>query len=158
MLKRILTSCLLALGLTLLSPAALTAAVLTEEEVKTIAFEARLASFEEVDGWERFSGPKPGQTLWISPETILTNAEVSKAWYEARGDEHTIGILLTEEGALNLARATKAHPGEPMALMIDGRVTAAPRIMAPILGGRASINGNFTEEEAKSIAAGIVGE
>jgi preprotein translocase subunit SecD len=145
------------LGLLAVS-AATGAAVLKEEMPPSFAFEARLASFEEVEGWETAPGPTSDQTLWLSPEATLTNAHVSTAWYEPRGEEHAIGLLLTEEGALRLARATRTHIGEPMALMIDGVVTAAPLIMAAIEGGRASIHGNFTEEEARAIAAGIAGE
>ena len=145
------------LWLLLLSPV-LTAAELPADQAEPVTFEARLASLEEVEGWESVPGPRPDQIIWISPEPTLTNADVTRAWYEPQGEEHAIGLLLTEEGALNLARATKTHLGDPMALMIDGTVTAAPRIMAPILGGRASIHGHFTEEEAKAIAAGIVGK
>lgn len=133
------------------------AAVLPGDEVAPVAFEARLASFEEVEGWQSAPGPKPGQTVWIAPEAALTNADVARAWPDRMGEEVCVGLLLTEEGALKLAELTRAHVGEPMALMIDGRVTAAPRIAAPITGGRAILQGNFTEEEARAIAAGIVG-
>lgn len=43
-----------------------------------------------------------------------------------------------------------------VAIMIDGRVTAVPKIIDEITGGRAIINGNFTEEEAGSVAEGIM--
>jgi len=142
----------------LASAGPLLAAVLPDDAVQPVPFEARLASFVEVEGWETVSGPEPEQVLWVSPEPTLTNAHVAEAWYEPRGEEHAIGLLLTDEGALRLARATRTHLGNPMALMIDGRVTAAPRIMAPIEGGRASIHGSFTAEEAKAIAAGLVGQ
>jgi preprotein translocase subunit SecD len=133
-------------------------AVRPGDDVKPVAFEARLASFEDVEGWQGVAGPKPDQTIWISPEATLTNADVANAWPERMGGEVCIGLLLTEAGALKLAELTKAHVGEPMALMVDGRVTAVPRIAAPITGGRAILQGNFTEEEAQAIAAGIVGE
>lgn len=122
-----------------------------------VAFEARLASPTEVEGWERVPGPQPGQMIWIAPEPALTNTDVARAWPEEMNGEVCVGLLLTEEGALKLARLTTAHVGRPMALMVDGRVTAAPRIAAPITGGRAILQGNFTAEEARAIAAGIVG-
>ena len=40
--------------------------------------------------------------------------------------------------------------------MVDGRVMSAPKIMDKITGGRAVINGKFTEEEAGSLAKGIM--
>lgn len=68
-----------------------------------------------------------------------------------------MGVLFTEDGALKLARLTKAHIGELLAIVIDGRVTMVPRIDAAITGGEALIHNNFTftEEEAESIARGL---
>jgi preprotein translocase subunit SecD len=56
---------------------------------------------------------------------------------------------------MKLAHLTKSHVGESVAIMLDGRATAIPKIMAEIAGGRALVQGNFTEEEARSIAQGI---
>ena len=67
-----------------------------------------------------------------------------------------VGFMLTEEGSLKLARLTKSHIGENVAIMLDGRVMSAPKIMAEITGGRAIINGNFTEAEAGALAKGIM--
>jgi preprotein translocase subunit SecD len=133
------------------------AADLPEDPPKGIVFEARLASLEEAEGWERVAGPKPDQAIWVAPEPVLTNADIERAWPERMNGQHCVGLLLTEEGALALATLTKKHIGEMLALMVDGEVTAAPRIAAPITGGRAILQGNFTEEEAIAIAAGITG-
>lgn len=153
-----LAICLFAASFAVLFPALLAADELTGGEPGTVAFEARLASFDEVKGWESVPGPRPGQTLWISPAPALTNADVAQAWPDRMGEGFCIGLLLTEEGALKLARLTREHIGEQMALMLDGRVTAAPRIAAEIDGGRALILGDFTEAEATAVAAGIVGK
>ena len=67
-----------------------------------------------------------------------------------------VGFMLTEEGSLKLARLTKSHIGENVAIMLDGRVMSAPKIMAEITGGRAMIHGNFTEAEAGALAKGIM--
>ena len=40
--------------------------------------------------------------------------------------------------------------------MLNGRVASIPKIMAEITGGRILIEGNLTEEEAGSIAEGIM--
>ena len=37
-----------------------------------------------------------------------------------------MGIMLTEDGALKLARLTKSHIGELLAIIVDGRVTVGP--------------------------------
>jgi preprotein translocase subunit SecD len=149
----------------------------TEEEVESIAkelsgdqawkpryepgkitFELRLASHEKVEGWERVLGPEPQLTpLWISPEVALTNVDIARAYADRTSDgKPCVGFLLTENGALKLARLTKSHIGEFLAIMLDGRVDSVPKIMDEITGGRATISGNFTEEEAALLAKGIM--
>jgi preprotein translocase subunit SecD len=137
---------------------AFTAAGLSGDQAGKHKFELRLASHEKVEGWERVLGPGPQKTpVWISPEVALTNRDVARA-YPDRTDENKpcVGILLTEDGALKLARLTKSHIGENVAVILDGRVDSVPKIMDAITGGRAIIFGNFTEEEAGSIAEGIM--
>jgi preprotein translocase subunit SecD len=110
-----------------------------------------------VKGWELVLayGP-PKIPVWISPEAALTNVDIARAWPQPDADGFTVGFMLTEEGSLKLARLTKSHIGENVAVMIDGRVMSAPKITAEITGGRAVINGTFTEEEAGSFAKGIM--
>lgn len=142
-----------------LATATLTTAELSGAQARTLTFEVRLASYEKMEGWERVPGPAPGKvTTWISPEATLTNADVAQAWTDRMGDKYFVWGLLTEEGALKLARLTKAHIGESVAVMTDGRVISMPRINAEIIDGRVRIEGNFTEEEARSIAEGITGQ
>ena len=137
---------------------ALHAAEMSGNHAKTYRFEIRKASAEPVEGWESISGlGGPGQTIWISTEAALTNTDVVQASV-GRGfnDYPVITLLFTQDGALKFAKLTKSQIGKPVAMMIDGRVMAAPRIMEEITGGRAIINGNFSEEEARSIADGIM--
>jgi preprotein translocase subunit SecD len=141
----------------------------TEEETESIAkglsgdpprkikFELRLASHDKVNGWEKVPGPGPAKTdIWISPEAALTNADLVRAWPQLNVNGFCVGFQLTEEGSLKLARLTKSHIGEFVAVMIDGRVSSAPKIMDEITGGRALITGTFTEGEAGSLAKGIM--
>ena len=111
-----------------------------------------------MEGWERVLGPEPQFTpLWISREVALTNVDIARAYADRTPDgKPCVGFLLTEDGALKLARLTKSHIGEFLAIMLDGRVDSVPKIMDEITGGRAMILGNFTEEEAGSIANGIM--
>lgn len=122
-----------------------------------IKFQLRLASHKKVDGWERVPGPYWTKTdIWISPVATLTNADLTRAWPQADVDRFNVGFLLTEEGALKLARLTKSHVGETVVLMIDGRVVSTPKILAEISGGRAVMHLGLNEEEAKWIAEGIM--
>ena len=137
---------------------ALTAAGLSGDQPGKHTFELRLASHEKVEGWERVLGPEPQFTpLWISPEVALSNRDVARAWTDWTTEgKPCVGIMLTEDGALKLARLTKSHIGEFLAIMVDGRVDSVPKIMDEITGGRAQIHGIFTEEEAGLLAKGIM--
>jgi preprotein translocase subunit SecD len=133
----------------------LDAAESTEKRPQKVKFELRLASHEPIKGWESVASDVPGQTIWISPKASITNADVAQASPEQIDDKNFVIVQFTENGALNFARTTKAHIGSFLAILIDGRVIAAPKIMTEITGGRAMLTGNLTEEEARSIAAGI---
>jgi preprotein translocase subunit SecD len=136
---------------------AFTAAGLSGDQTGKHTFEIRLASHEKVEGWEKVPGPGPAKTdIWISPEAALTNADLARAWPQSDVNGFCVGFQLTEEGSLKLARLTKSHIGEFVAVMIDGQVRSAPKIMDEITGGRALITGTFTEGEAGSLAKGIM--
>jgi preprotein translocase subunit SecD len=55
-----------------------------------------------------------------------------------------------------LARLTKRHFDEIVAVILDGRVDSVPTIRDEITGGQAMIHGNFTEEETGLFAKGIM--
>lgn len=63
-----------------------------------------------------------------------------------------IAITMNSEGAREWKRITGANVGEFIAIVLDDVVFSAPRICGEIEGGRSSITGDFTEEEAKDIA------
>ena len=121
-----------------------------------IKFEFRLASYQKVEGWDIGLGPGP---VWISPEVALTNRDVARAYPEPDRTDPSklgVGILLTEEGALKMARLNKSHIGKNLAVILDGRAVSVFPIEKEFTSGRALIPGNFTEEEARSIAKGIM--
>jgi preprotein translocase subunit SecD len=121
-----------------------------------IKFEFRLASYQKVEGWDIGLGPGP---VWISPEVALTNRDVARAYPEPDRTDPSklgVGILLTEEGALKMARLNKSHIGKNLAVILDGRAVSVFPILKEYTNGRALIPGSLTEEEAKSIAKGIM--
>jgi preprotein translocase subunit SecD len=121
-----------------------------------IKLEFRLASYQKVEGWDIGLGPGP---VWISPEVALTNRDVARAYPEPDRTDPSklgVGILLTEEGTLKMARLTKSHIGKNLVVILDGRAVSVFPIGKEHTSGRALIPGNFTEEEAGSIAKGIM--
>jgi preprotein translocase subunit SecD len=63
-----------------------------------------------------------------------------------------VAFELDEEGTFIFAEHTSTHTGQYLALVLDGYVISAPAISGPITGGNASIQGDFTLEEANQLA------
>ena len=81
----------------------------------------------------------------------LTNAKPS---YDQNG-RPDITISFNSTGAKRFGRATQENVGKPFAIILDNKVLSAPNINEPILGGTASISGNFTTESANALAISL---
>lgn len=67
-----------------------------------------------------------------------------------RGQE--VSMTMNSEGAAKWARITGDHTNEAIAIVLDDQVYSAPNVNGKIDGGRSSITGNFSVEEAKDLA------
>ncbi len=63
-----------------------------------------------------------------------------------------ISMSMNAEGAQKWARITKENIGNQIAIILDGYVYSSPVVNQEISGGRSSISGDFTQEEAKDLA------
>ena len=136
---------------------ALSATGLSADQTGKHTFEVRLASHEKVEGWESVPGPGLEKTtVWISPEVALANGDVKIARPgRTPAGKPCVLVFFTEDGALKMARWIRSHTGKHLAVILDGRV-AGGFSFGKEYPGRAAIPGNFTEEEARSIAKGII--
>ena len=66
-----------------------------------------------------------------------------------------IRIIFNGEGRKALNDLTNAWKGRLIAVIVDGRCIASPKIVEPINRGELTLSGNFTTEEAKAIVAAI---
>lgn len=92
--------------------------------------------------------PYPDQVF----ETVMTGDVLRTA--VATQDEFNqwmISFELTSSGSDEFFAYTRAHVGEPMAIVLDGRVLSAP-IINQAIRDSGVINGAFTREEAESLA------
>ena len=76
---------------------------------------------------------------------------------DARQDFSTVGgneisMTMDSEGASKWKDITGQNVGECIAIVLDDQVYSAPRVNGEIAGGRSSITGDFTLEEAKDLA------
>ena len=99
-----------------------------------------------------------GTTIYVSPHALLTNTDIAAATaeFDSQTGVPIVRLVFTEEGGRKLEEVTTARVGRMIAIVVEGRLMSAPRIMEPISAGEAVITGNFTSSEAERLAAGIV--
>jgi preprotein translocase subunit SecD len=128
------------------------------QQPEKATLEIRLAASEPGEGLTGAIFEPTGETFYLHPEVMLTNADIAAASVSQWEDRPVVDLTLTETGKEKFAEFTRANIGKRAAILVDGKLVAAPIIKAPILQGRALINGIFSEEEAKRIAEGLMME
>jgi len=79
----------------------------------------------------------------ITSKDIL---EVKKI-FNNHNNQPEISIVFTKNGAKKFYLLTKKNIGKPIAIVIGKKIVSMPTVNSEIIGGKASISGNFTEEE-----------
>ncbi len=72
--------------------------------------------------------------------------------YEQFGSRPEVSMSMNSEGAKTWARLTKENVGKSIAIVLDGYVRSYPTVNGEISGGRSSITGLESVEEAKDLA------
>jgi preprotein translocase subunit SecD len=102
-----------------------------------------------VDGHERLT------SLLVKrrSERGLNGSYITRAMV-ARGNlgEPQIMFELNPEGTALFAEVTRDNIGQRLAIVLDGELCSAPRIVSEIAGGRGMIEGNFQIKEAVELA------
>ncbi|MBF0562919.1 MAG: hypothetical protein HQL37_13080 [Alphaproteobacteria bacterium] len=99
--------------------------------------------------------PGTGRTVRLLKDDIITNAMIKSANVVTRFDHPAVEITLEKHAAQKFYDFTKEHVGRRLAILVDEEMVEAVTIREPISGGICLINGNFTQERAERIAAGI---
>ncbi len=68
-----------------------------------------------------------------------------------------VGLEFTREGAKRFAKVTGENVGKRLAILLDDKIISAPSIRSAISGGRAVIQGRFTNEEAQRLSRQLSG-
>ncbi len=93
----------------------------------------------------RGDGSKRGPAL---SGDVVTRAHADQG---QRGSAWEVSMTMNSSGANRWATITGAEKGKSIAIVLDGYVYSAPRVNDRIEGGRSSITGNFTSDEAKDL-------
>jgi preprotein translocase subunit SecD len=95
---------------------------------------------------------------------MLSADQGEKAWgvtrisvgKDARGMP-TVEIELDDAGAKRMAALSESHLHDQLAVLVNDRVIAIPRLMSK-LGNKMQITGNFSDEEVKALVTSLGGE
>ena len=82
---------------------------------------------------------------------VVTDANADFVQQVGRSEQQ-VSMSMNAEGAKAWARLTKENIGKSIAIVLDDMVYSAPNVNDEITGGRSSITGHFTPEEAKDLA------
>lgn len=97
--------------------------------------------------------PSPSPTPKVF-HTVLTGAQLEHAFVtqHPNSSEIVVAIEFSEEGGQIFSDYTSTHVGDILGIVLDKRLISAPFINEPITEGSAFISGDFTYEDANSLA------
>ncbi len=86
---------------------------------------------------------------------LITGSDIDSVMFskDKKSDRNEIMINLKKPAVALWAEATKRNIGNAIAIVLDNNVISAPIVQSVIAGGHCQITGNFTENEARYIAA-----
>ena len=96
------------------------------------------------------TNPKP---IVLRKQVLMSGQHIADANVAFnRYNQPYVSLTFDDQGARIFERITGNHVNERMAIVLDEKVYSAPNIQEKIRGGRASITGRFTNEEAHNLA------
>ncbi len=103
----------------------------------------------------RETGITTTSSLLLKKQTLLSGELLTDARVKIGGEfgnEPYVAIEFDSEGSRIFDKATGENVGKRIAIILDNTVYSAPVVKERISGGRASITGGFTLDEAKDLA------
>lgn len=90
----------------------------------------------------------------LTKENYIDGSYVEKSYVQSNENmgAYEIMIVFSDQGSKLWANLTGNNINKALAIVLDGEVYSAPRIMDKISGGKAVISGDFTENEAEQFA------
>ena len=116
----------------------------------------RLAEEQPAAGLREARVSGSDRVIYLHEEVVVTNADIERCTLVADpdGPRFNVGVRFNAAGAEKMRKATEAHFGKPMAVLIDGEVVMAPVVRSAITSS-AVISGNYSRAEAERIVNGI---
>ena len=93
----------------------------------------------------------------LKRQVIISGDELidARQEFDQQTNAPNIAITFDGNGGRKFARVTQDNVGKPFAIILDNKVISVANINEPILGGRASISGNYTVQTANELAIAL---
>ncbi len=102
---------------------------------------------------QQADGSSTETPIVLKKDSVLTGEYITDAKVQLDSwNQPYVSITFNSRGGTIFANLTGENVNKRMAIILDGKVYSAPVIQEKIAGGRASITGNFTKEEARDLA------
>ncbi|MGE4586917.1 MAG: protein translocase subunit SecDF [Mangrovibacterium sp.] len=118
---------------------------------RNLSFKWTSSAIDEDDNYYRLIAIKVTSRDGRAPLTgdVIVDARQD---YEQMGSRPEVSMTMNSEGAKIWARLTKDNVGKSIAIVLDDYVRSYPTVNGEITGGRSSITGLESVEEAKDLA------
>ncbi len=125
-----------------------------EGKEQRIAIELRIAEEEPADALTKkiFSGRGRTETFYLHEEVLLTESDIVNASVITMQEHPAVEVIFSDTGRKKFAQITAQNINKHLAVLINGELVCAPVIRDTVRAGKAIINGDFSEEEARRIA------
>ncbi len=120
----------------------------TGDEPRMPGYKVYEQKYKMEDGTERTAH------LLLNNRAALTGKDVQQAWPDSMAGSHSVSITLTGSGADKMIALTKdmTPRQDRIAVVLDGEVITAPVVNSVPLGKNFQIEGQDSQEEARSLA------
>jgi len=124
-----------------------------KEIVGTVAqLEFRLLPTAQTAPFQVMMKTREGGQQAVEDEVRMTGEAVDDARPVHEQGQMSVSLTLTNEGGRTFRKITTDNVNRQLAIILDGIVYSSPTINEPISGGRASITGGFTLDEATKLS------
>lgn len=122
-----------------------------------IRFEVRMAETRPAAGLHKAKVAGSDRYVYLHNKVVVSNNDIAEVKVVQAGgpSQYGISIKFNSSGADKMRRATKAHIGKPLAILLDGQVMMAP-VVRDAIGGSAMLTGHYTRAEAQKVADRII--
>jgi preprotein translocase subunit SecD len=92
----------------------------------------------------------------IKKNVLMSGANISSTNVQINQyNQPIVAVSFNSKGTKEFAAVTTKYTGKRLAIILDNNVNSAPVIQEPILGGNATISGNFTMAKANDLAIAL---